>query len=91
MTDHAGLPVKGYQAQSDEKVSVVNENKILEERMLRQIEKLQRANAKTEQGERPPYDPRMLALAATGIQDACMWLNRAVFQPTRIELPEDGE
>lgn len=90
MTEHAGLPVAGYQPQSDDKVAIVNVNKELEERVLRQIETLQRANAKTAgDGVRPPYDPRMLALAATGIQDAFMWLNRAVFQPGRVKLPED--
>lgn len=83
MTEHSGLPVAGYVSQSDEKVAVVNENKILEERLLRQIEKIKNTPGLG-------ADPRMLALALTGIQEACMWLNRAVFQPTRIKLPEDN-
>lgn len=78
MTEHAGLPVAGYQSQSDEKVALVNENKVLEERVLRQIEKIKAA---------PGYDARMAAIAFTGVQEAFMWLNRAVFQPARIDLP----
>lgn len=80
MTEHSGLPVAGYQPQTDERVNLVNENKILEERVLRQIEKIKDAGG---------YDGRMAALALTGIQDAFMWLNRAVFQPSRIDLPPD--
>jgi hypothetical protein len=75
-----GLPVAGYVSQSDANVAIVNENKILEERVLRQIELIKAT---------PGYDPRMAALAFTAVQDAFMWLNRAVFQPKRISLPED--
>ena len=32
MTDHKGLPVAGYQPQSDDKVQIVNRNKEVEER-----------------------------------------------------------
>lgn len=76
MTKHSGLPVAGYQPQSAENVALVNENKILEERVLRQIDK---------HFDSPEIDPRMAALARTRIQEAFMWLNRAVFQPKRIE------
>lgn len=82
MTDHKGLPVEGYKPQSDEKITLVNENKVLEERLIRQIEKIKNSPG-------IGADPRMLALALTGIQEACMWLNRAVFQPGRVKLPED--
>ncbi len=81
-TEHAGLPVSGYQPQSSGKVAVVNANKQLEERCLRQIEIMRSQGG---------HDTRMMALAFTGIQDAFMWLNRSVFQPSRIELPEDGQ
>lgn len=37
---HQGLPVAGYKPQSDEKVALVNENKALEERILRQMDRL---------------------------------------------------
>lgn len=92
MTQHNGLPVAGYVPQSDEKVAVVNVNKELEERVLRQIDAMMRT--RTCQSVNDPagesaYDPRMMALARTGVQEAFMWLNRAVFQPTRVTLPED--
>lgn len=79
---HKGLPVAGYVDQSAENVALVNTNKELEERVLRQIEALV--------GE-ARFDARMLALARTGIQDAFMWMNRAVFQPGRVKLPEDAD
>jgi hypothetical protein len=90
----AGLPVKGYQPQSDAKVAVVNANKELEERCLRQIDAMSRHNMDMDQqglGKSAQYDPRMMALARTGIQEAFMWLNRAVFQPGRVTLPEDND
>jgi hypothetical protein len=61
----------------------VNENKILEERVLRQIDAHVRNNDSVE------INQRMVALARTKAQEAFMWLNRAVFQPARINLPED--
>ena len=82
MTQHDGLPVKGYTSQSSGKVVLVNENKILEERVLRQIDYM-----KSDRCE--GVDGRMLAIAHTNIQQAFMWMNRAVFQPERINLPED--
>jgi hypothetical protein len=80
MTEHKGLPVSGYVPQTDDKVAVVNVNKALEERVLRQLDFLKTY---------PGVDQRMVALAFTGIQEAFMWANRAVFQPTRVSLPED--
>jgi hypothetical protein len=78
---HDGLPVKGYKPQNQEKIDLVNANKELEERCLRQAERIKAD---------PNYDGRMAALAFTHIQDAFMWLNRAVFQPARVSLPEDS-
>ena len=92
MTQHQGLPVSGYKPQSDEKVSVVNVNKALEERVLRQIEAMLKFNAElsdNDLGKGYHHDPRMIALAKTNIEQGFMWLNRAVFQPDRISLPED--
>lgn len=94
MAEHAGLPVAGYVAQSDDKVALVNENKVLEERCLRQLDAMNKHNMNMEDkglGKSAQYDPRMMALARTGIQEAFMWMNRAVFQPTRISLPEDDK
>lgn len=88
MTQHSGLPVAGYTEQSDKNVALVNENKILEERCLRQIDRLLGANVDANGNL---YDLRMISLARTKLQEAFMWLNRAVFQPRRIALPEDRE
>lgn len=82
MTENKGLPVMGYTDQSDAKVALVNDNKVLEERILRQIDNMKTMGAK--------IDQRMVALAMTGIQESFMWLNRAVFQPKRVRLPEDS-
>lgn len=104
MTDnHKPLPVSGYTAQPDAKVALVNEFKADEERLLRKLDELakgQRLQA-TENGYTGPggliqadvvgldVDQRWLAIARTDFQRAFMALNRAVFQPTRISLPED--
>lgn len=58
---HEGLPVKGYVAQSAEKVDIVNAHKITEEGILRQIEHLQMTGI---------GDPRWLAIAKTGFEQA---------------------
>jgi len=80
MTTHAGLPVAGYQPQTDDKVQTVNRAKELEERVLRHLDALAADKSN---------DQRMVAIARTGIQEAFMWANRAVFQPSRVNLPED--
>lgn len=80
MSDHKGLPVAGYQPQTDDKIAIVNFNKALEERALRQLDVL----AKT-----PGVDGRWLAIGRTAIENGFMAVNRAVFQPARINLPED--
>lgn len=73
----AGLPVKGYRpTQEPWKVDLVNENKILEELVLRQIE--------CHFSQPVDIDQRFVALARTKIQEAFMALNRAVFQPERL-------
>ena len=76
MPDSTGLPVKGYApTQPEWKINLVNENKVLEEQVLRQIDT---------HAEHADVDQRAVALARTNIQTAFMWLNRAVFQPQRI-------
>lgn len=90
MTDHKGLPVSGYQPQSDAKVALVNEFKADEERMLRKIDDLLVVNPAVP-GIPPTYDPRWAAIAKTHFQEGFMALNRSVFQPSRIKLPEDAE
>ena len=81
-TAHPGLPVAGYTDQTTDKVAIVNANKALEERIIRAAEAIR---------DTASMDGRMAALAITNIQQGFMWLNRAVFQPGRLALPEDSE
>lgn len=80
MTTHAGLPVAGYQPQTDDKVATVNRNKEFEERLLRICDDLLASDL---------YDARWTRMAISHFQEGFMCLNRAVFQPGRIRLPED--
>lgn len=75
--DHQALPVKGYLPQSEEKVSLVNENKVLEEQILRRLDALQAMDG---------LDKRWLAIGRTSLEQAFMAINRAVFQPARVQL-----
>ena len=79
---HQGLPVAGYKPQSDEKVALVNENKELEERILRQMDRLAALPAGT-------VEPRWFSIGRTAIENGFMALNRSIFQPGRARLPED--
>lgn len=79
---HSGLPVGGYRPQSDEAVHVVNVNKEIEERVLRILDDLR---------DRSDVDPRWLQAGRTQIEMGFMAVNRSVFQPGRVSLPEDDE
>jgi len=79
---HPGLPVAGYKPQSDKAVELVNANKQDEERVLRVIDDL---------NGRLDVNHRWLAIARTQIEQGFMALNRAIFRPGRVELPEDGK
>lgn len=79
---HKGLPVQGYRPQDDAAVALVNANKQDEETLLRQLDRMT--------GD-PAFDQRWLAIARTGFEQAFMALNRAVFRPARIQLPEDDD
>lgn len=81
MTDNNGLPVPGYQPQSDDNVRAVTVNKLIEERVLRQIDALM-----TNDG----VDKRWVAIGKTHIEQGFMAINRGVFKPSRVALPEDG-
>ena len=90
------LPVKGYTDQSADKVALVNRFKEMEERLLREIDALGERKRLASFNDDPlaraaAYDPRWLSIAKTHFQEGFMALNRAVFQPQRIKLPEDGE
>lgn len=78
--DHKGLPVAGYKAQSDDKVGLVIRNKELEERVLRVIDELMCDDG---------IDRRWLSVGRTHIEQGFMAVNRAVFQPGRVKLPDD--
>ena len=92
-TERNGLPVAGYRPQSDEKVALVNGLKQDEERLLRKVEGIMatlRPNSADEPAkDQPAYDRRWAALARTHFEQGFMALNRAVFQPGRVKLPED--
>lgn len=77
---HHGLPVAGYRPQTGDKVGIVNANKEAEERTLRIFDEL---------AKRDDVDKRWLAIGRTAIEQGFMAMNRAVFQPARIGLPED--
>lgn len=81
MTDHKGLPVAGYTDQTSERVQMVNFNKIDEEKILRSIDAY---------GMNPDVDKRWLAVAKTYIEQGFMALNRSIFKPERIKLPDDA-
>lgn len=85
---HAPLPVQGYKPQSQATVELVNENKQLEEQVLRQLDRL--ASLTGINGETFSADKRWLAIGRTHLEQAFMAVNRAVFQPTRAKLPGDA-
>lgn len=81
MTEHAGLPVKGYQPQSEEKVQAVNHNKELEETLLRVCDGMKSIAV---------IDQRWLAIARTHFEEGFMAMNRSIFKPGRVRLRSDG-
>jgi hypothetical protein len=82
MSKIEGLPVKGYKPQNEAAVAGVNINKQVEERLLRRIEALAAEGS---------CDPAWLAHARTCFEFGFMALNRAIFQPGRVQLPEDDD
>jgi hypothetical protein len=77
---HDGLPVKGYQPQTQGAVDLVNSNKITEEQLLRTLDVYAAGDM---------IDKRWLAVARTHFEQGFMALNRSVFRPGRVRLPED--
>lgn len=82
MTEHKGLPVKGYQSQENNRVTMVNQNKELEEQVLRVLDDLSLVQS--------DCDPRWLAIARTNIEQGFMAMNRAIFKPERVSLDDDA-
>lgn len=81
---HEGLPVAGYKPQDSYAVHEVNENKKLEEQVLRQIEILGA-------DKHLAVDQRWLSIGRTAIENGFMAINRAVFKPSRVKLFGDSE
>lgn len=79
MSQHNGLPVSGYRSQSSNNVALVNRNKEIEERVLRIFDELR---------ENADVDQRWLAIGRTSIEQGFMAVNRAVFKPGRVSLPD---
>jgi hypothetical protein len=80
MSDHKPMPVAGYTAQIDENVQMVNLNKRDEEMLLRSLDAY---------AMNPEVDRRWLSIAKTHFEQGFMALNRSIFKPQRIKLPED--
>jgi hypothetical protein len=72
-------PVPGYTGQSEKKIQQVSWHKLVEERLLRDMEKLASG------GCDGPVDQRWIAIAKTHIEQGFMALNRSVFQPQRLD------
>lgn len=88
-----GLPVAGYKpTQSAEAIAVVNRLKVLEERVMREIDNMTAApqNGNFAAENAAFADQRLLAIGRTQLQGAFMFLARSVFQPGRVALPEDN-
>lgn len=79
MAEHQGLPVPGYRPQSDANVNLVKKFKETEEKILRALDELKDTDV----------DQRWLAIGRTDLEKAFMAINRSIFKPTRISLPED--
>lgn len=81
MSDHAPLPVAGYKPQSTKTIDTVNAYKRQEERLLRSLDDM---------AKDPDIDKRWLAIGRTKLEEAFMAINRSVFKPGRVALPEDA-
>lgn len=75
------LPVAGYKPQTPASVAAVNLNKQAEEATLRILDTLD---------SYPGVDKRWLAIGRTHIEQGWMAVNRAIFKPGRVDLPEDA-
>ena len=89
MTKHKGLPVAGYTAQSTSNVDLANEGKMLEECVLRYIEKVEKHAEGAVHTDEMAQRKRFAAVGRTQMQLGWMMVIRAIFNPQRIKLPED--
>jgi hypothetical protein len=86
VVDHKGLPIAGYRPQNDDAVTLVNDNKQAEEKLLRLMDSLAHDYLPGVEA-----DKRWLAIARTQIEQGFMALNRSIFKPGRVELPDPFE
>ena len=77
------MTIKGYRELSQEEIDFINENKILEERVLRHWEKIKK------DFERRNSCVYMGSKEEDHINMAFMLINRFITQPQRISLAED--
>ena len=93
MTEVSGLPVHGYRpTQSQENIDLVNEGKVLEERVMRWLDKIVKVAMDREEGQSvEKVDMSGVTMGRRYIQTGFMWAARGVFCPKRVDLPEDGE
>lgn len=75
-------PIKGYTPINLDKQRQINLNKEMEERLLRVLDAL---------GSNPHINLRWISVARTHFEEGFMAMNRAIFNPTRIKLPEDDQ
>jgi hypothetical protein len=73
---HAPLPVSGYTHQTSQAVALVNQNKRLEEQVLRQLDLV---------AGMPGVDPRWFAVGRRHIEQGFMEVNRSIFNPERLK------
>jgi hypothetical protein len=76
MTTHKTMPVAGYSDQTDENIELVNVNKRLEEKVLRQLDMLARFS---------DTDKGWLDVARTHTEQGFMAANRAIMKPGRLD------
>lgn len=89
---HEGLPVAGYKPQGGVAVDLVNQNKRLEENVLRVLDDLATMKGPAASNDVPSeltVDQRWLAIGRTAIEQGFMAVNRAVFMPGRVKLAGD--
>jgi len=81
-TVHKTMPVYGYTDQPDHNVIAVNNNKQIEEKILRLLDSMATHNG---------VDKRWLAVGRTHIEQGFMAINRAIFQPQRAKLEHEAD
>jgi hypothetical protein len=72
----------GYRPLEPQMIELANRNKLIEELVLRQVDAMRK---------NPELDQRLIQMAFTDFQMGFMALNRAIFQPTRINGMIDAD